>query len=693
MTRVRLLRRMPALLALLVTGLLVTVFIAVPIGAMLIRSAVVAGPVPVSELKAMTEEALSFLPEADRDKRVAGWYARAKPRDRMEAIAAAMTVHGLQVDWDRKAAFDRQIDAADAALAALGSDMRAGIEADLPIVYATLFKRVPLAFMVKDALGEDGFDALRSGEATRWGWDHYLRVVQERRMRNAAVNSLILATVTTTITISLAFAIAYGINRGGVWRAETARIGVLVPLVSPPVVVATAAILLLGRNGLLTKGVLDDSLGLIDAGVSNLYGFSGVLVAQVLSFLPAAFIVLDNVLSKSDGRLEEAAAAHGASAWQVFSRVTVPMAQPGLLRAATLVFLFAMTDFGNPQVIGKDMPVLAGVLYDEMVGFHNTSLSSAIAVWLIVPALSIALLLGRIGRRKRFDSADQAPSALPVPRSVRRGLTALTWGVIGITVVIYGTILAGSLVKVWGQDWTVTPHHYTSVDAVPGFVSSVVGVTPVWTSLMVAGIAAPLGGLIAVVIAWLAERWRGAAAEGVALVTLVPAILPGVVFGIGYIVAFNAPFGIGALSLNGTHAILVLNILFGNMFVGVLAARAMLRRLDPSVDEAAESLGAGLVTRFTRITLPMMRRAAILGGLYVLIDGMCTFSAVVFLQGPDIDLASVEIFQAANVSYYGVACAMSVTILGVVLAVLLAQTVLERLGPRWGRAPSTARPA
>ncbi|MEO0821593.1 MAG: iron ABC transporter permease [Pseudomonadota bacterium] len=693
MTRARLLGRIPALSALLIAGLLVTVFIAVPIGAMLIRSAVVAGPVPVAELKAMTEDALAFLPEEKRAERIAAWYARAKPRERMEAIAASLTIHDHPVGWDRKAAFDRQIEAAEAALAALEPAARSAVEADLPIAYVTLFKRVPLAFMVKDALDEAGFDALRSGEATRWGWDHYLRVVTEQRMRNAALNSLILATVTTALTLSLAFAIAYGINRGGVWRAEAARIGVLVPLVSPPVVVATAAILLLGRNGIVTKGVLDDGLGLIDAGVSNLYGFSGVLVAQVLSFLPAAFIVLDNVLSKSDGRLEEAAAAHGASAWQIFTRVTLPMAQPGLLRAATLIFLFAMTDFGNPQVIGKDMPVLAGVLYDEMVGFHNTSLSSAIAVWLIVPALSIALLLGRIGRRKRFDSADQAPSALPVPRGLRRGLTALTWGVIGITVVIYGTILAGSFVKVWGQDWAFTPHHYTSVDAVPGFVSSVVGITPVWTSLMVAGIAAPLGALIAVVIAWLAERRRGVAAESVALVTLVPAILPGVVFGIGYIVAFNAPFGIAALSLNGTHTILVLNILFGNMFVGVLAARAMLRRLDPSVEEAAESLGAGLVTRFTRITLPMMRRAAILGGLYVLIDGMCTFSAVVFLQGPDIDLASVEIFHAANVSYYGVACAMSVTILLVVLTVMAAQALIERLGPRWARAPALGRQA
>ena len=58
------------------------------------------------------------------------------------------------------------------------------------------------------------------------------------------------------------------------------------------------------------------------------------------------------------------------------------------------------------------------------------------------------------------------------------------------------------------------------------------------------------------------------------------AVLPGVIFGVGYIVAFNFPFGMKELALTGTMAILVINILFGNIFVGVLAGRAMLQRID-----------------------------------------------------------------------------------------------------------------
>jgi iron(III) transport system permease protein len=81
-----------------------------------------------------------------------------------------------------------------------------------------------------------------------------------------------------------------------------------------------------------------------------------VILAQILGHIPAAFIVLDNVLTKQDGRIEEAAASQGANAWQVFSRVTLPMAQPGLVRSFVIVFMQIMTDFGNPLIIGKDIP-------------------------------------------------------------------------------------------------------------------------------------------------------------------------------------------------------------------------------------------------------------------------------------------------------------------------------------------------
>ena len=156
-----------------------------------------------------------------------------------------------------------------------------------------LHKRIPLAFKIRDQLLEAEFDRLRTGARTGFGFAHYLDVVTEARLLKAFKNSLLLALTTCILTTGLAFALAYGINRGGIPMPSFVRYASLVPLVSPPVLIATAAILLFGRNGAFTYGILDEKLGWIDAGVTNLYGVGGVIVAQVLSFLPPAFIIMD----------------------------------------------------------------------------------------------------------------------------------------------------------------------------------------------------------------------------------------------------------------------------------------------------------------------------------------------------------------------------------------------------------------
>lgn len=678
-------RHLPGYVATTVVALLLAVFIAVPLGAILTESVSVSRPMTLVELRAMTVAALDRLDPADREPSVARWLERPTIEQRIDAMAAALQLVGETVSWNRKGPFDEQIVAAEAALAGLAPETRRHFDGEFTLAFVMLHKRIPLAFKLRGQLSEAEFDELRTGAHAGLGLDHYLSVLQEPRLRRAAANSLLLAALACLATTTIAYAIAYGVNRGGVPWPNLVRYGTLIPLVSPPVIIATAAVLLFGRQGTFTKGVLDQMLGWTNADEHNLYGLSGVVIAQVLSFLPPAFIIMDNVLSKHDGRIEEAAASLGAGPWQVFRRVTLPLSQPGIIRAAILCVVLSMTDFGNPLVIGRDLPVLAGVIYDEIIGFHNTGLSAAISVWIIAPAVTLYFLIERLGRRKRFDSgAVSGPPELAMPLPARVLLTGVAVVVIAFIAILYGTVLVGAFVKLWGIDNTFTLSHFTDAET-GAFTHEWRGVSTVWESLKVALIAAPLGGLLALAVAYIVERIRPVGANLISFISLLPAILPGVIFGIGYIIAFNLPFGIKELALTGTLGILVLNILFGNLFVGVLAGRASLQRLDASVDEAAESLGASLTQRFWRIILPMMRRAALLGALYVFVDGMTTLSSVVFLVSPGHKLASVAIFDTASKSFYGAACAMSVTILVIVFAVMGAMWLFERHGPAWMR--------
>jgi iron(III) transport system permease protein len=205
--------------------------------------------------------------------------------------------------------------------------------------------------------------------------------------------------------------------------------------------------------------------------------------------------------------------------------------------------------------------------------------------------------------------------------------------------------------------------------------------------------AAPLGGMLAVAIAYMVERVRVVGAPMIGFVALLPAVLPGVILGIGYLVFFNNPFGFPQLALTGTAAILVLNILFANLYVGVLAGRAALQRLDPAIDEAAEALGATLVQRFCFVTLPMLWRVLVLAALYVFVHGLTTLSAVIFLVGPEHKLAAVGIFLSAEAAHYGLACSTSSIILLVVLGAMGLGWMLERRGPGGGNAKRPQRSA
>lgn len=665
----RLLRRLPSITGATLVSLLLFVFIVVPVGLVLIKSFDNSGPLPAWRLAEITEDALALLPEPGRQAAIDKWVADATLSEQVKAMAVAHDLAGIEPGWPTDQPFEHQERAIAIASANLPAEQRQAVETAYPTALIMLHKRIALAFAVRDQLSPEDFNRLRVAKDERYGLANYLAVTADPYLRKAATNSVTLALISVVTTVSIAYAIAYGLNRGGIARPALTRNILLLPLVAPPVLVATATTMLFGRRGLITYTLLDQTLGITDADAFNVYGPLGIVIAQTLSFLPTTLIVLDNAMRRQDGRLEEAAMMLGAGRLALFRNVTLPLSWPGLKRAVVLVFIQSLTDFGNPMILGRDTPVLAGVIYNEITGFQNTPLASAICLWLVVPSLLIYLALEQIGRRKRYVSTDAGtPSEYRQPLPVKLGLSTLAAIFCVLIISIYLVIILGSVTRIWGVDWSLTLAYFAPEGVGSGmdgtnYGSRDGGLEQVWNSVRIAAIAAPLGGLLALAIGYVAERMRPPFGDVIAFQALIPAILPGIIFGVGYIIAFNAPFGIKELSLSGTSAILVINIMFGNLYVGVLAARAALQRIDHAVDEAAENLGAGMVRRFFHVTLPMLRIAALLGVLYVFIDGLTTLSSIIFLVGGDIELASVAIFNAASDSSYGYAAAKSVGLL------------------------------
>jgi iron(III) transport system permease protein len=430
----------------------------------------------------------------------------------------------------------------------------------------------------------------------------------------------------------------------------------LLPLISPPFLVSLAFILLFGRNGALTHG-----LG-IDA---SIYGFHGIVLAQVFTFLPQAYILLANVLANVDTSLEEAAENLGAGPATTLARVTLPLARPGLASAALIVFILCMTDFGNPILVGGRYNVLATEIYAQVIGMNDFAAASTMSVVLIVPCLAAYLLNAHwVGRRTYVTVSAAARTALrPTPAALRWPLFLVSGGLALFVGVIYGLIPVGSLVRLWGSDWSLSFQHY-------GFRSTAEGAWPIANSVKLAALAGVAGTALALVTAYVVERRRavlGPVARVIESLGLLPAALPGTVIGVGYILAFNVP----PLTLTGTIWILVASVVFWKFPVALLAAVNALKQIDPAIEEAAVSLGAGSVRTFTRVVLPLLTGTAFSIFVYFFINGMVTVSAVIFLIYPGFNLGSAAILAQVENGYPGVACALGTIILAIVIATVL----------------------
>jgi iron(III) transport system permease protein len=211
-----------------------------------------------------------------------------------------------------------------------------------------------------------------------------------------------------------------------------------------------------------------------------------------------------------------------------------------------------------------------------------------------------------------------------------------------------------------------------------------VGLESVKDTLVVAIVSTPVSGLFGMLIAFLVVRRSFPGRTALEFGSILSFAVPGTVVGIGYILAFNAP----PIILTGTLAILVLCFVFRYMPVGIQSGIAVLRQIDPSIEEAAQNLGANGITTFRKVTLPLIAPAFFSGLVYAFVRAMTAISAAIFLVSANWNLMTVQILNQVGSGRLGVAAAFSVV---VIVIVLIAIAIISLAIRRWSRHTSMVR--
>lgn len=504
----------------------------------------------------------------------------------------------------------------------------------------------------------------------RWDFSNYIAIFSKAYFIQPFINSVILGIYTATIGTIAGFIFAYALTRTSLPLKNFFRMIATFPIISPPFVVALAAILLFGRAGSLTPWVKSI------IGNYSIYGLWGLVLVETIAYSPTAFLVLFGILQAIDPSLEEVSMDLGASQIKVFYTITLPLATPGIASAWLLVFIQSMADFGNPMVISGNFRVLSVQAYLQITGMYDLPRGSTLAMLLLIPTTTAFFLQKYWVSRKSYVTVTGKPTGATIKNLewyIRLPIYGSCLLYTGVVLLFYGTIVYGSFQTLWGVNPALTLKNYVEMFEV--------GKDYLVDSVTLSSVATPITGLVGMFIAYLIIRKKFIGRGLMEFISMLTFAVPGTVVGIGYILAFNQKTALMPVILTGTAWIIIILLIFRDMPVGIRSGIAALQQIDPAIEEASTDLGADSNTTFRRITLPMIAPAFFSGLAFGFVKAMTAISAVIFVVSGRWNLITIAILGFVDNTQYARAAAMSIILIMIILVALgVIQFMVSRIG-------------
>ncbi|MGX1262806.1 iron(III) transport system permease protein [Rossellomorea marisflavi] len=494
--------------------------------------------------------------------------------------------------------------------------------------------------------------------------ENYEKIFTNKTYFSAVKNSLGLAVLVALIVIVMCIPIAYGIARTTMPLKKTISALCTIPLIVPTFISAYAVIIMFGRSGWVTY--LYQKLGgegmLIDP-----YSMAGIVLVQVFFFFPYALWPMVAAFKVSDISLEEASLNLGAKNWFTFIFVTFPLAIPGVISSALLIFTVSFSDFGTPIILApKEMNLLVVEAYREIAGFFNWGGAAILTVIMVLVAAFFFWLQHLFTKGKNYGSVSGKPKQqkLNDSKGLTRTLSVYSFVLVLFPLLAMLSIVMQSLATTWGKN--PLPNGYTLDHYKTIFTSSLGNIQ---NSIVLALGALVLSVIIATFVSYFVVRQNSNKLD---FMTSIPLVVPGIAFGIALIQTFNT----APLHLTGTAVLLIVAYTIRRLPYMVRSTMGTMRAIKQDIEEAAVNLGATPLTAAVTIIGPLMLPGIAAGSILVFITVIKETSISILLAPADWAPMSLAIFQNILRGEYYTAAAMSVVL---VIIVLLLQAIANRM--------------
>jgi iron(III) transport system permease protein len=533
--------------------------------------------------------------------------------------------------------------------------------------FLVLFLVLPVATVLYVAFTEKG-----TGTFTLINFYDFVRT--ELFMRSLW-NSFYVSAMSVVWASIFALPLAYLTTRFAFRGAALVQTLGFLPLIMPPFVGAVAMQLFFGRNGSINL-LLDDWFGFK---IGFMEGLNGVIFVQSVHYFPFILINLSAALRNIDRAMEEAAQNLGSSGFRLFRRIVFPLALPGYLAGASLVFVKVFDDLATPLLLNvKDMLAPQAYLRVTSIGIADP-MGYVISVVLIVASVIAMWLSAAALKGRDYATTQRGGGGL-----ARRTMTP--WEAVfgyGVVILILALVLAphlGLLLLSFATIWSFSPlpDAFTTAHYARVFGESSLYIK---NTLIYATIAGGIDIVLGVAIAYLVLRTKLAGREWLDWAASAALAIPGVVLGIGYLRTFygvTLPDGTPLASLWIT---IVLALAIRRLPYALRACYAALQQISVSLEEAAENLGATKVRTVRRVVVPLMAGGILAGFVTSFSTAAVELSATLMLvqSNSDAPLAyGLYVFMQSAAGRGPGAALGVVAVILVALCTLLSHVIIER---------------
>ncbi|HEY4071780.1 MAG TPA: iron ABC transporter permease [Herbaspirillum sp.] len=532
---------------------------------------------------------------------------------------------------------------------------------------------LPLCFVLLQAI----FPDLSEGSLAA-PFSHLAAIFGDADLLGLTFNTLRLGAC--VVLLSAAIGIPLGALRG-LFKLPLAPLWdlmLLVPFMIPPYIAALGWIMLLQPHG-----YVEQALGLHVA--SFLFSFYGVVFVMTLNVFPVVYFAVSRSISTSGSRLADVGRVCGGSPWRCFMRITLPLATPGIAASLLLVFAMAIEEYGAPAALAANAGFFVLVTGIER-RFSDWPIdlpgASTLSVILVVMAMLAFWLQRRIQGKHVYETLNGKPGDTAL-----RSLGAWRWPVTFLfaAVILIATcaplfsIIVTSFMRTLSGGMHADNLSWVNFSAI--LSSGNAALRALGTSMALGVATALVTGVLGVLVAYCVVKTKMRGRVLLDALSVMPNTLPGIVVGVGLILAWNQSFW--PMTPYNTWGILLLAYCCLLLPYPVRYASAALAQIGDNMEAAARVHGANLRRALLKILLPLLLPSVLASMLLVFAVASRELVASLLLAPTGVQTASLFIWRQFEQGSVGQGMAMSVVTVLMTTTVMVGVTLWrQRSGQR-----------